>query len=91
VENSVTHGLSRRRTPGSIVVEIQREGARLRLTISDNGGGEASTGRGHGIGLGNTAERLRFLYGDEQSIEVRHTAGGTTVSLAIPARTSPTL
>jgi hypothetical protein len=91
VENSITHGLAKRSAPGSIVVEIRREAARLKLTISDNGAGESSTGRGHGIGLGNTAERLRFLYGDEQSIDVRQTAGGTTVSLEIPARTSPTL
>jgi hypothetical protein len=91
VENSITHGLAKRSTIGSIVVDIRREAAKLRLTISDNGDGEASTGRGHGIGLGNTAERLKFLYGDEQSIDVRQTASGTTVSLTIPARTSPTL
>lgn len=67
VENAVKHGLAPRRRPGRIEVAARRSGARLYLTVSDDGPGERRAGHsaeGRGIGLENTRQRLAALYGD---------------------------
>jgi two-component system, LytTR family, sensor kinase len=51
------------------------------------GGGSSSTRRSGGIGLRNTRDRLRQLYGDDFRFELRQTPGtGTVVLLDIPYR-----
>jgi sensor histidine kinase YesM len=41
-----------------------------------------------GIGLANTSERLRHLYGGEHRFDLRNGAeGGMTVAIVIPFRT----
>ena len=40
-----------------------------------------------GIGLANTSERLKHLYGSEHRFDLRNgTEGGLTVAIAIPFR-----
>jgi two-component system, LytTR family, sensor kinase len=72
VENAVRHGIAKRSYDGRIDIAVHREGNRLALSVRDNGMGfdlQRAISNG-GVGLRNTRERLRTLYGDEQELSV---------------------
>jgi two-component system LytT family sensor kinase len=86
VENAVRHGLEPRGEAGNLRISTRREGEQLRLTVADNGvglpGGRVPR---EGVGLSNTRARLRELYGDAGTFELRSDRG-VTVEIAIPFR-----
>jgi two-component system, LytTR family, sensor kinase len=88
VENAVRHGVSRLSSGGEIRIAASHDSDYLHLLVSDNGPGLTdSTGGpgGNGLGLGTTRERLRTLYGSDQSLEVRDgVEGGVEVLVKIP-------
>ena len=86
VENSIRHGVSARRGPARIEIGATRENGTLMLHVRDNGvglkGTEVVT---MGIGLSNTRERLRQLYGDHQQLRLESVPeGGVDVQVVIP-------
>ncbi len=87
VENAVRHGLEPRAGDGALTIRARREGQMLHLAVIDNGvglaGGQPSR---EGIGLSNTRARLRELYGDDASLELRD-SNGLTVEIRLPFRT----
>ncbi len=87
VENAIRHGLEPHARPGRIVVEARREEGNLLLLVRDNGGGMPAGGfTREGIGLANTRERLRELYGDRHRLELaNHPEGGLEVRIRLPA------
>ncbi|HEV2913119.1 MAG TPA: histidine kinase [Pyrinomonadaceae bacterium] len=90
VENAIRHGISLNDTAGMIVISSRRAGDMLHISVCDDGPGLQSGWRmeeSEGIGLANTSERLKHLYGTQHRFELRNGAsGGVTVSLAIPFR-----
>jgi two-component system, LytTR family, sensor kinase len=93
VENAVHHGASARSAPGTIAVDAARTNGQVRLTVRDNGPGLPagwSVERNEGIGIANTRERLRHLYGEkEQSLEFsEEPGGGVRVEVSLPFRSS---
>jgi signal transduction histidine kinase len=89
VENAVVHAVAHRSTPGTVRLEVRREGPRLSLSVVDDGGAEVAPRRGHGLGLSNTRARLQCLYGDAASMElVTHVGAGTRATITLPARTA---
>jgi two-component system LytT family sensor kinase len=89
VENAVKHGIAAREDGGRIVVRAERRGATLRIVVADDGPGPAASGDGRGIGLANTRERLRTLYGAAQRLELGASpdgGGGTQVVVELPFR-----
>jgi LytS/YehU family sensor histidine kinase len=89
VENSIRHGLSVRAGPGHITIVARRARYRLQLEVRDNGVGisESPTTQRSGIGLRNTGDRLRQLYGADQGLILRDAdGGGTVVEINIPYR-----
>jgi len=86
VENAIRHGIEPQARPGRIEVEARREGATLVLLVRDNGAGQPPGGfTREGIGLANTRERLRELYGDRHRFELANRPdGGLEVRLTIP-------
>jgi two-component sensor histidine kinase len=76
VENAIKHGVGQITTSGIIRIEAQRNGDDLIVTITDNGPGPA--GGAEGVGLRNTNERLRAMYGDAYRAELHAAAGGGT-------------
>jgi two-component system, LytTR family, sensor kinase len=90
VENAIRHGIAPRSVPGLIEIRSARRDGRLRLEVRDDGPGlplEIGTGRTgrRGIGLANTQNRLRQLYGDEASFEMMNDVrGGLLVILELP-------
>jgi signal transduction histidine kinase len=88
VENAVRHGLSEKPDGGAITVVARLVQGTLRITVEDTGAGLPAEGIVHeGIGLSNTRERLRQLYGNAARLEVRpRTNGnGVRVELELPS------
>jgi two-component system LytT family sensor kinase len=90
VENAIRHGVSPCESPGTISISAYRAGDKLHVEVSDDGPGLQSgwrAGEGGGIGLANTVERLKRLYGPEQRFELRNgSGGGVTASFVVPFR-----
>lgn len=92
-ENAIRHGIGPRASPGQIEVHAWPQDQTLRVQIIDNGTGLPRSGESavrEGVGLGNTRERLRQLYGAAQSLDLSDAAGGgLVVTLVMPLRTRP--
>lgn len=90
VENAIRHGISQQNSPGLLEIEARRQNDDLQITVSDNGLGlrpDWQEQANKGIGLANTNERLKHLYGKEHLFELRsRESGGTTATLVIPFR-----
>jgi signal transduction histidine kinase len=90
VENAVRHGVEPRAARGTITLRAERVAEALRLTVTDDGPGlkpvDERTER-RGIGLANTEERLRELYGAGARLSLREPpGGGVTVEIELPFR-----
>ena len=78
LENAIRHGIATRSTPGQIEIQAWCEGDVLHLSVRDDGPGLAANWdleRGAGVGLSNTRERLKRLYGDGQSFRIAGPVG----------------
>ena len=89
VENALRHGLAPKPGPVRLWVSAHFDAGRLRLRVEDDGMGMSGNARAaaqpQGVGLRNTAERLRVLYGDRASIQIElREPSGTRVTLLIP-------
>lgn len=86
VENAVHHGLEPQQGTGLLSIRAWREGPRLRLTVADNGPGLADESpHREGIGLANTRARLRELYGNAATLELK-SGDGMKVEISLPFR-----
>ncbi|MCP3914288.1 MAG: hypothetical protein GY711_01895 [bacterium] len=101
VENAVRYGVEPRAEGGSVLVRVVRVGERLVIDVSDDGPGfpdevlyairdGALNGdpdeRKH-IGLANTRDRMRALYGDAQVFEIDSGDDGARVHIELPFST----
>jgi len=87
VENAIRHGVSHRTGRGRVSINARRQGAMLTVEIRDDGPGFPGGGGvvADGLGLRNTRERLRQLYGDRHAfILANDLAGGAVVTVALP-------
>ena len=88
LENAIRHGIATRSTPGQIELQAWCEGDDLHLSVRDDGPGLPANWdleRGAGVGLSNTRERLRRLYGERQSLQISGAVGaGVQVDLRFP-------
>ena len=89
VENAVLYGLSPRMTKGTVEVCAWRTNGQLHLAVQDNGPGlpqDWDPEESVGIGISNSRERLRQLYGESnQSFDIRSEAGrGVCVEITMP-------
>jgi signal transduction histidine kinase len=90
VENAVRHGIAKRAAARLVTVSTRQMDGELVLEVSDDGPGLAkapSTER-NGVGLSNTQERLRQLYGPRQTFDIANAPSqGTVVRLTMPFHT----
>ncbi len=91
VENAIQHGLEPNIAGGHIAVDAARDGARLRLSVSDNGLGlhqpRHNRPGGH-VGLANIRARLHALHGARADFSLSDgAAGGSVARLTLPLPT----
>lgn len=90
IENCIKHAVSRRIEGGTIAVRAAVVGDCLQIRVEDDGPGLPAEchGNGNGVGLANTRERLKVLYGARQNVQVRTRSldegGGVEVALNLP-------
>ena len=89
VENAVKYGISTRPEGGEIAIIARRENDSLRLEVTNPGRFEAGAGKlaptngSTGMGLANAANRLRLLFGERATLQLRAGAPGLVVAEAI--------
>jgi two-component system, LytTR family, sensor kinase len=89
VENAVRYGVAPLIEGGWIAIKSALDADRLRIVIGNSGrrGEGEQKKNGNGIGLGNTAERLKTLYGTNFEFSLGWPeAGGCEVVLEMPLR-----
>ncbi len=89
VENCIKHGLGEKVEGGTIRIAAHRSGARLRLTVEDDGVGipesKLNSLLDSGIGVTNVNERLKVLFGSEYRMWVESQPGkGTRIDIEAP-------
>ena len=89
VENAIKYAISQSISGGTIAVSARVFGGELLLAVADDGPG-LSPGKGRsedggGVGLANCRERLRELYGKDQSFRLSQTEPhGLTINIRLP-------
>lgn len=90
VENSIKHGISRKKKDGRIKISAFRDGDFLVLEVLDNGDWSDKVHNGmesekSGVGLKNTAERLKQIYGNNHFFSlVNDEETDTVATIKIP-------
>ncbi len=82
VENAVRHGIATRAAGGTVFVNARRENGSLTVDIRDTGPGIPPAGLDHsrdGVGMANTRDRLRQLYGTAAGISLFNSPDGGAV------------
>jgi LytS/YehU family sensor histidine kinase len=70
VENGIKHGISKLTAGGTIQVRTNVEGDTLRIQIRNTGHMNGTQKNNEGLGLKNTIQRLKLIYGDEASFRI---------------------
>lgn len=89
VENAIKYAIAHRVEGGTLGLRARCEGDSLVLRVWDDGPGDPRFDDAdhccRGVGLANTRERLRVLYGDRQGFTVRNRPqGGCEVVIHLP-------
>ncbi|HSX62248.1 MAG TPA: histidine kinase [Tahibacter sp.] len=85
-ENAARHGIAKLAGPGSVSIEASRAGERLQLRIRNSGA--LASDIVEGIGIRNTRERLRALYGESAAFRLAAVDGGVLATLDLPWETA---
>lgn len=89
VENAIRHGIAKQPDAGRLIVQGRTEGETLEVSVIDDGAGFDTERIQPRHGIENTRDRLRALYGDKASLEIRRRPdGGTIATLRLPYRES---
>jgi two-component system LytT family sensor kinase len=81
IENAIKYAVARRVEGGRLEISARRDADMLEMVVADDGPGSshfdpgaapAPAGNGHGVGLVNTRERLKVLYGERQQMVTRN-------------------
>jgi hypothetical protein len=70
VENGIKHGISKLTAGGIIQVKTTVENDFLKIHIRNTGHMNSVQANGEGLGLKNTIQRLKLIYGDEASFRI---------------------
>lgn len=84
VENAFKHGLAHRAQGGAVRVGVAMADNRLAMTVYNDGPPLRPETARAGIGLANVAERLKGLYADDFSLDLRNHADGVEVRIVLP-------
>jgi two-component system LytT family sensor kinase len=92
VENAIKYGIAQMDGPGHLRIAAKVFAGDLLIELSDDGPGADLSGdqfpEGNGVGLRNTRERLKELYGNKHSFRLKATIPhGLTINIRIPYET----
>jgi two-component system LytT family sensor kinase len=89
VENSVKYGIAPKDDGGTIVLTIKRFNNMIFFEVKDDGLGSKAKkvmdGSSGGVGLKNTDQRLKSIFGAGSSLRIRSNEWGYSVSFFIPS------
>jgi signal transduction histidine kinase len=85
LENAFKHGVERSTERVRIEIEARRDGERLRIAVRNTGSRLPKQYR-EGVGVANCRERLRVLYANEATLELRDIGTGVEASVTLPWR-----
>lgn len=87
VENALKHGIAPRPSGGDLLIRAEHSQGEVKIEVESTGQLDQTPVPGtNGLGLANTRERLRILYGDRASLQLRDSANGSVIATAlIPA------
>jgi hypothetical protein len=93
IENAVRHGIVPMVEGGTICIESKLRGAQLQIKVQNSGptgsGPVARNAAAGGIGISNTAERLKTLYANDHKFVLQWPeSGGCEVTVELPFRKS---
>jgi hypothetical protein len=87
VENGVKHGIEKRKDGGTLHIESRLQNDSLKIRVT-NPGQLVPSGDSTQIGLENSRERLRLLYGDAAYLVLRNDGADSVVAeISIPSHT----
>ena len=92
LENSLKYAVSAREQGGLVRIEGRTREGLLELSVIDDGPGLPDgppPGERRGVGLANTRERLKVLYGDNCRFAALNSHPGLRVDMALPLETAP--
>lgn len=91
VENAIKHGIAMLPQGGWIYIDARKQGEALVLSVENDGPpAPMDWDEASGIGIQNTRERLRILFGDKATCRFSaRPNGGVRVEIAIPHATAP--
>lgn len=81
-ENAIRHGIAQSSGPGTVKVRAFRDKDDLRIEMFNSG--RLAEAVGSGVGLRNTRERLRQLFGAAQQFSLASVGGGVLAAMTIP-------
>jgi len=88
VENAVRHGVARKSGPGRVEIIARCVEQRVTIEVRDDGPGFPAgwdLASVRGVGLANTRDRLRQMYGDAHRLDVCNAPdGGAMVLIELP-------
>lgn len=94
VENSVKYGISPKEDGGTIMVTVKRFNNMIFFEVRDDGlgnkGKKAKYESSSGVGLRNTDQRLRSIFGPGSGLRIHSSQWGYAVSFFIPIRVPET-
>jgi two-component system LytT family sensor kinase len=95
LENAILHGVGQLKQGGTIAVQTRAEDHRLRIKVKNSGplqNADTNSEKGaRGIGLANTVERLKRVYGlDCEFALLWPESGGCELTIQVPFKKIPT-
>jgi len=84
VENALKHGIAPLPKGGELVIRAALEKDSLAIEVLNTGRLAESEPGSTQVGLKNTRERLRILYGSRASLELKNRDGGVAATVLIP-------
>ncbi|HEV2444338.1 MAG TPA: hypothetical protein VGS58_00390, partial [Candidatus Sulfopaludibacter sp.] len=87
VENALKHGIAARPEGGDLLIRAAIEADALVLEVVNSGSIAEPKPGATRVGMANTRERLRILYGSRASLELRNRDGGRVAATVLIPRT----
>ena len=84
VENAVKHGIARCPAGGAVIVTARKQNGVLSIEVTNPSPQTPASAESTGLGLVNTRERLRLLFGEHAQVELSAVGALTTARVSVP-------